>query len=79
MHLIVSQNECHEKYMRNTDMKIFSMIDELVRRLLEPGEGGSASEAWQRDPLNHPVIAAMSLREQADLPLGRASAGLCIR
>lgn len=30
---------------------------------------GRSAPAWQQDPLSHPDIHAMSLRELADLPL----------
>ena len=57
-------------------MKIFSMISELGKALLEPVDDGCEAETWQRDPLSHPVVAAMSLRELADLPLGHDPVGL---
>jgi hypothetical protein len=52
-------------------MKIFSMISELGKALLEPVDAPSEIESWQRDPLSHPAVAAMSLCELADLPFSR--------
>ena len=38
-----------------------------------PGDG---AERWREDPLSHPAIAAMDMRELGDLPCG-ARAGHC--
>lgn len=42
-------------------------------------EQGSREDAgqWRRDPLAHPDIARMSLRQQADLPLSKAWIKCC--
>ncbi|WP_274629873.1 hypothetical protein [Arvimicrobium flavum] len=50
-------------------MKIISMLS----KLFEPAAAtllhhADDCAAWMRDPLAHPVVAAMSLRELADLP-----------
>ena len=54
-------------------MKFFSMISVLGRALSEPGE---VPQIWQRDPLSHPDLQAMSLRELADLPFNRGTRAL---
>ena len=52
-------------------MKIFSMIGDLGKALFQPADDASEIESWQRDPLSHPDIAAMGLRDLADLPFTR--------
>ncbi|MBO3758797.1 hypothetical protein [Ciceribacter sp. L1K22] len=47
-------------------LKIFYKISLIVRTLLT--EKGVA-EGWRRDPLIHPAVTRMSLREVGDLPL----------
>ena len=41
-------------------MKFFSIIPALGRSLFEPVEPSADEEDWRRDPLSHPVLAAMS-------------------
>ncbi|PSJ62584.1 hypothetical protein [Kumtagia ephedrae] len=53
-------------------MKFFSRIPAVGRILFEPAEPEFAGdEDWRRDPIAHPVLAAMSPRELADLPFDR--------
>lgn len=49
-------------------MKFFSIFPEFGRSLLEPVD---RDEDWRRDPLAHPALEAMSVRELADLPFDR--------
>lgn len=52
-------------------MKFFSMLPALGRSLFDPVETLDDDTDWRRDPLSHPVIAEMSMRELADLPFNR--------
>ncbi len=52
-------------------MKFFSIIPALGRSLFEPVDQSADDEDWRRDPLAHPVLAAMSPVELADLPFDR--------
>jgi hypothetical protein len=54
-------------------MKFISMIQAFGHALAEPSD---ANESWQHDPLSHPDLQAMSLRELADLPFNRGSRAL---
>lgn len=53
-------------------MKIFSI---LTRPLTSQAKHYSEDEraAWIRDPLSHPELEHMSVRELADLPFNRGS------
>ncbi|ACE90218.1 hypothetical protein AMC90_CH01162 [Rhizobium phaseoli] len=45
----------------------------LLKFFLKPAlatDGGDTAPIWKDDPLRHPEIKHMSLREIADLPLG---------
>ncbi len=52
-------------------MKFFSMLPALGRGLFDPVETPDDATDWRRDPLSHPVLAEMSMRELADLPFNR--------
>lgn len=52
-------------------MKFFSMIPALGRSLLDADETADDADDFRRDPLSHPAISAMSMRELADLPFNR--------
>ena len=55
---------CHMESME----KISRILLGLARKHRIRAEAGCGSaEDWQRDPLSHPDIAAMSERERADL------------
>lgn len=50
-------------------LQIFSTAVRLVRSLgATAANAGAECERWLRDPLAHPVLAAMSATELADLP-----------
>lgn len=52
-------------------MKFFSILPALGRSLFETDGTADDAEDFRRDPLSHPVLAAMSMRELADLPFNR--------
>lgn len=52
-------------------MKFLSIVKTMGQMLFEPVDTPSESQAWWRDPLAHPAIAAISPRELADLPFNR--------
>jgi hypothetical protein len=52
-------------------MKILSILHEWFRRLPPPGSQGEHDEEQWLEPLDHPEIRGMSLREIADLPLNQ--------
>lgn len=52
-------------------MKFFSMLPMLGRSLFDLTETAEDDTDWRRDPLAHPVLEGMSMRELADLPFNR--------
>lgn len=46
-----------------------SLLKFFLRPILHAGSSEFAP-AWQNDPLRHPEVERMSMREIADLPLG---------
>lgn len=52
-------------------MKFFSMLPALGRGLFDPSDIIDDADDFRRDPLSHPALAAMSMRELADLPFNR--------
>lgn len=52
-------------------LPIPSLLD-LLARLLHPGTPGGATSP---DPVDHPAIRRMDMRELADLPLPKPTAG----
>ena len=54
-------------------MKFLSMIRAFGQALTEPDDD---RDIWRQDPLSHPDLQAMSLRELADLPFNRGMRAL---
>jgi hypothetical protein len=71
--LILSQNRWHEQMERSAEMKFISIIQTFGHALTEPGDD---QDGWLQDPLSHPDLQAMSLRELADLPFNRGTRAL---
>ncbi len=53
-------------------MKIISILSDLSTNWRRGASGSESRLRWLRDPLAHPALEAMSERELADLPFGRA-------
>lgn len=63
-------------------IKFFSCLVNMLHAGSQSAAKGPVDHAWLRDPLFHPVIAAMDEREIADLPLhqvGPAASQMCGR
>ena len=58
-------------------MKIISIMRHLSTAPHSNDNDVERHAAWMRDPLSHPDIDAMSERELADLPFGRAKTSEC--
>ncbi|WEX07920.1 hypothetical protein [Chelativorans sp. AA-79] len=55
-----------------------TVLEAMRKRLSNPPamQDDGDVEAWRRDPLSHPAIAAMNQRELADLPF-KPRSGKC--
>ncbi|MBY3130563.1 MULTISPECIES: hypothetical protein [Rhizobium] len=47
-----------------------SLLKFFLKPVLHLGNAEIADAAWKDDPLRHPEVERMSMREIADLPLG---------
>jgi hypothetical protein len=59
-------------------MKIFSILSALGSALSQCDDEVFGRDIWRQDPLSHPDLEAMSLRELADLPFNRGTRSIRI-